>query len=347
VRAGSFLIAVGAFAAGVLVGHLAAGRDAGSVRAREPRVETARPRADAEVPQAGNVVEIRAPEAARAAPDPSPDRDLPLDAGTEFARWEGEEFARWYAIHKRAWELPDLDEDSLERYGDILLALGRIPRRDVLLAVIDALRDLDRALAPIIEESAAWRAANLGARGDEPTALAFAERLRDEHQRCFDRLHRQLAYSDYLLLLTRHEAGEVERRSPPGGPLPGGDPYGRPVADAKEYVRFSSWYRAYRGQLGFAERDEDFLEEFHQHVVVPLGRLPEPSLMCALQEAYLAVYPRLGDRADWEGTVRDFFASLGRVLGPLDYERMRHSHEWGRACKALSIPEAPYLPAGR
>ena len=139
----------------------------------------------------------------------------------------------------------------------------------------------------------------------------------------------------------------MERRPPPGGPLPGGDPYARPVADARDSFRFCGWYRAYREQLGLPDCDEEFLDGFHEHVVAPLGRLPDAPLMLALQEAYRPAYAQLVHRSDWDRTVRDFFARLERILVPLDYERMRHSHEWKRTCAALAIPAAPYFPAGR
>jgi hypothetical protein len=262
-----------------------------------------------------------------------------LEPGTEFARWEGWEFARWYAIHRRAWDLPEIDQASLENYGEVLVVLGRIPRREVLLRVLEALQERDRALAPIIEESAAWHRAHPYPARDDPAVLVFDERLRNEYQRCFDRLHRELAYSDYVFLLTRAE-DDVERRPPPGGPLKGGDPYARPVTDARDFFRFCTWYRAYRLDLGFPEVDEEFLAEFHHDIVLPLGRLAEPALMRALQEAYRPYYQRRREGNDWDPVARDFFARLDKVLAPLDYERMRYSREWENLCRAHAVPPA-------
>lgn len=334
-------IAVAAFGAGALVGHLAT---AGRVESgRAPRAET-----DSRVPEAVAAEPFAA--AAEAPPDQrvpvvpppapptdGPEGDQPLELTTEFARWEGREFARWYAIHRRAWDLPEIDQASLVSYGEVLVVLGRIPRREVLLRVLEALQERDRALEPIYEESAAWRKAHPGPPRDVAAELAFDERLRNEHQRCFDRLHRELAYSDYVFLLTRAE-DEVERRPPPGGPLKGGDPYARPVTDARDCHRFRTWYEGYRLELGFPEVDEEFLGSFHQHIVLPLGRLPEPALMRALVETYVPYYQRWREGNDWDPMARDFFARLDKVLAPLDYERMRYSHEWESLCRAHAIP---------
>jgi hypothetical protein len=335
------LIIVAAFAAGFLAGFVARPPDRDHARA-VPRDAPA-PRPHVAAPAEGAGAAATAPRPAEpvrrreaGATDESPDRDQPLERGTEFAEWNGGEFVRWYAVHKEAWDLPDMDETFLATQGEAVLALRRIPRRDILLLILRALEERERALAPIIEEMSAWHAANPGLPND-PAANAFDERLRAAQQQCWDRLHGQLAYSDYRLLVARG-SDDVEVRPPPGGPLPGGDPYSHPVEDAREFYRFSAWYHAYRPELGLPERDGDFLEGFHQHVVVPLGRLPQPALMRTLQEAYLPSYPRLRDGMDWEGTVRAFFRRLDEVLGPLDYERMRHSYEWRDDCRELSIP---------
>lgn len=343
-RAGTaLLLVVAAFVAGILVGRLAA-RPAPDGRAiRHPAgAEPVATTRGGDPESGGEPLAQPPPRTTRALSEPAPsgdppDEDQPLRPGADFAEWNGQEFVRWYAIHKGAWDLPEMDETSLAKHGETLVALGRIPRRDVMLFVLRVLEERDRALAPVIEESAAWHAANPDVPRDDPAATAFEERLRAVQQRCWDRLHRELAYSDYRLLVGRGD-DDVEVRPPPGGPLPGGDPYLHPVANAREFYRFSPWYRAYRFELGFPERDEDFLAGFHQHVVQPLGRLPEPALMRELQEAYLPCYPRLRDGSDWDGTVRDFFLRLDGILKPLDYERMRHSYEWGKTCRALGIP---------
>jgi hypothetical protein len=343
-RAGAaLLLAVAAFVAGILAGRFAA--PAGTEPPRAPprgavaggAVSPESSARDQEGDERRAVARGASLPREPAEPRDSPDEDQPLDPGIDFADWDGAEFARWYAVHKKAWDLPDIDERDLARFGGRLLALDRIPRRDLLVRLLQAFREWDADVDRAGLENAAWAEAHAGAPKDDPGWEACRDRMRDVHQRLFGALHRELAYADYLILTTNIASNmslDAELRPPRSA----AEAYERAAAIARNADRFERWYRSYAPLLGFPERDEDFLYAFYRHIVVPLGRLPEPGLMRTLQEVYAPLHARLTSGEDWEDAVRMLFAALDRVLTLLDYERVRHSHEWDRYPEVVPPP---------
>lgn len=340
-RAGTaLLLAVAAFVAGLLAGRFSAPRDGARAPPRDAAAGLPPPMAPGnDVERAGVRLATPGASALRDASVDSPDEDQPLEPGAEFARWDGTEFARWYAIHKSAWDLPDIDAKDLATFGEHLLALDRIPRRDQLVRLLRELLAWQAEVERVSEENDAWHAANPDAAESDPGAIACLQRLVDAHQRFLDAMHQELRYPDYLALFAR-----VEQRAlivdgvsvrPPSSSA---DAYARPVAVARRADVFERWYRGYAQLLGFPERDEDFLDGFHRHVVRPLGRLPDPALMRTLQEVYAPLHARLAGGEEWEDAVERLFSALDRVLPLLDYERIRYSREWDRYPELVPPP---------
>jgi hypothetical protein len=341
VRAGSaLLLAAAAFVAGLLAGRFVVpgAQDA----ARAPPRSAVAPGADANT-DGGRVTALHpAAHALRepTAPDDSPDEDQPLARHSDDAE-DGAEFARWYAIHRRAWNLPELNGRDVVRFGRYILSLERIPRRDQLIRLLRALHEWDADVERADAENAAWADANPDAPEDDPGSIACDDRLSAVHQRLSDSLHRELPYGDYLTLWTNIESEMYLHEAVLHPPSSAADAYARSVAIAGDYFTFANWYRAYAPLLGFPERDEEFLYDFGRHLVVPLGRLPEPALMRTLQEVYSPLRARLAGGEEWEDAVKRLFSALDRVLPLLDYERIRHSYEWDR------YPELVPPPADR
>lgn len=330
----ALLLAVSAFVAGLLAERLAAPASQ-QVRRAPPREAAAGgagpglPVREAEPAVESGPAARDADEVAEAPPqEDSPAEDQPLLPRADLAEWNGSEFARWYAIHKKAWRLPDVEERDLVRYGEHLLWLGRIPRRDLLLRLLDAFRDRDAEEERAGLENEGWAEAHAGAPEDDPGWAACRNRIREVYQRFFDALHEELAYADYLSL-TSSFAGNMSDPEPElRPPSSAADAYAHSAAIARDQDRFERWYRAYARLLGFPERDEDFLIAFRRYLVVPLGRLPEPELMRTLQQAYAPFHSQLKGGADFAEAARKLFAALDRNLTLLDYERLRHSREW-------------------
>jgi hypothetical protein len=239
------------------------------------------------------------------------------------ARWftNVDEFMLWYRVHEKADGLPPVDDKLLEGFGDdVIAALHRIPRLELLKVLLEHYRRY------------------------QPLRNGSQEEMLRGMQILLDDLHGAVAYSDYVLIAEGDSLGawaEVLVRRPPGPDArPGADPYARPDFWASEREHFRAWYRAYRHDLGFPERDEDFLDEFCRDVIYPLGRVPRPERLRALLDVYAPYYaaePSTVTRDVWAELARRLFGEFERVLPPLDYERMRRSDRWVVDCRELGI----------
>lgn len=248
--------------------------------------------------------DVARPGAARPRFGAPTDRPLYVSLGRD-------EFARWYRAQAPGLGLPEVDHEALKSFAaDVVDPLGRIPRPAILRLLLAEYLPYHQRVT---------------------TKRAF-----------FENLHRQIAYSDLLLLAysSRWELKDVP--PPPDAERPaGGDPYAAPVLAAiLEFERpFASWYLAYRFELELPERDPDFLSRFQWEVVQWLGRVPRPDLMRELIEAYTPLQEEWKQRtlADRDRAVRAFFAELRRRVSKSDYVRLVDSDMWRDDCDRLKI----------
>lgn len=330
-----------AFACGLLAGASASRERAERRRAGSPIAAPSRVRSEARADP--HAAEAGPPAATPSTSASGPDRPQYLGPTTEFLQWDAEVFGRWYEVHREAWDLPELEPEFVEKLAPMVLALGRIPRREVLMRIMAATFALDEEMARLEADYRAWAEANPHAPRDHPERRAHGERLRAAQQQFFDRLHSGLAYSDYMLVFARqardgHMMDALKERAPAGGRPAGADPYARPVADAREALLFVAWYRAYRHRLGLPARDEDYLWAFCENLVRPLGRLPEPGLAKRLVVAYDPFHAAAQEgRDDETEPKRALLERLRACLSPLDYRRVRYSDRWRDVASELGV----------
>jgi hypothetical protein len=347
-RTGAAVAVVCAFACGLLAG-VAATRERPRRGVREaavrdsPRTRVQADRATGTAAVANPVTEAGGDPAPPARDDDAPDQPQYLGPTTEFLDWDAEAFGRWYEVHREAWDLPELEPEFVEKLAPMVLALGRIPRREVLMRIMAAMSALDEETVRLEADNRAWAEANPHAPRDHPERRAHRERVRAAQQQFFDRLHTGLAYSDYMLVFARQaQDGNMmdglKERAPAGGKPAGADPYARPVTDARETVFFEAWYRAYRHRLGLPARDREYLWTFCENVVRPLGRLPEPDVAKRLVDAYDPFHAAAQEGRDDEAEPqRALLERLRACLSPLDFRRVRFSERWRDVATELGI----------
>lgn len=259
-------------------------------------------------------------------PRERPDRAIYLPAA-----WHDERFVHWYRSHAATCEFSRRSPELLRSFGAAVVEqLGRIPRREILDALIEVYAPLHEATA---EVEAALSAGEI-ARHEVEARLAPARR------HFSDGIYRTLAYSDYLYL-TREWVDHKNPYRPfrhersPQTPRPmGGDPLQIPLRRVED---FGAWYRAYRHDLELPARDHDFLDLFFRDIVMPLGRVPPPKLMRSLQKLYAAYRNEAAD-GEFDGrAVRDLFRGLRSALEPLDYDRIRWWENWSEPLQELGL----------
>jgi len=299
---------------------------AGSTEA--PAAAARRPEPSA--PHAGMGVERFSPPAATdGGPEKAPPQDRPARAIYGTRKWDGDRFVHWYRAHAATYKFSGKEERELRLFGEnVVSMLGRVPRREILEALLAAHAPLHRA---IVEVEAAQRAGDISRR-EAIARLAPARRMYS------DRLYRALAYSDYVVL-TREWVDDknpyfhVVIRKPPTDPRPkGADPFALKVRDSDA---FATWYEAYRRELALPPRDHDFLSSFFSDIVGPLRRVPRPNLMRTLQTHY-EKFIETPDRGDGDA-IPNLFRSLRAVLTPLDFDHIRWSQNWAQTLEDLGI----------
>ncbi|MEM8883838.1 MAG: hypothetical protein AAGD14_07215 [Planctomycetota bacterium] len=159
----------------------------------------------------------------------------------------------------------------------------------------------------------------------------------------FERLARELAPSDYRLVVRDHWDDDIVveglAAAPPAprGTRAGADPYGNTSAFVR---RFEDWYEAYRSELALPDLDAAILRNLESRFIAPLDDIPRPAALRQLIAAYDPVHRQLLRDPDGEPDWRGCLVRLRETWPPLLWRTLIYSREWRGRAEGYELIEA-------